>query len=334
VWLRHRVNERGDRLERSVNRLAVVLLTVLVFLACKLPDNTPPSVVSTYPANSATGVPTNTQIRVTFSEPMDTVSVQTAFDIAPATAGSFQWASDSIMYWKPDTVLGSQTSYSFSVDTAATDAAGNRLQPNGPFQFFTGDTSAPGAMVYMLGRSVMTGWFSHWGGSPYTYDRFTLEYHAIQPPPDIVTSAQAIIDSLTLCDQPVLFFKLCFVDFVGGDSASAQENLDRNVNYVDSVYAAATRRGLKMIAGNALPQVANATDPWLVWNHRAYNQKLLTLAGQHTGTLEVFDLYSVLADSLGNLKAGYATGPDDSHPNDAGYTALDSAFFPFLEQHY
>ena len=26
--------------------------------------------------------------------------------------------------------------------------------------------------------------------------------------------AQAITDSLTLCDQPVLFLKLCFVDFV------------------------------------------------------------------------------------------------------------------------
>ena len=115
---------------------------------------------------------------------------------------------------------------------------------------------------------------------------------------------------------------------------SAQENLDRNVNYVDSVYAAATGRGLKMIAGNALPQVANATDQWLVWNHRQYNQRLLDLAAQHPGTLEVFDMYSVLADGSGNLKSGYATGTDDSHPNEAGYTALDSAFFPFLETHY
>ena len=51
-------------------------------------------------------------------------------------------------------------------------------------------------------------------------------------------------------------------------------------------------------------------------------------------TIKVFDLYSVLADSAGNLKSEYAAGPDDSHPNEAGYTALDSAFFPFLEAHY
>jgi hypothetical protein len=145
---------------------------------------------------------------------------------------------------------------------------------------------------------------------------------------------QAIVDSLALCDQPVLFFKLCFVDFVGGDSGTAQENLDRNIVYVDSVYAAARGRGLKMIVGNALPQVVSATDQWLVWNHRQYNQRLLDLAAEHPDTLQVFDLYGVLSDSAGNLKSGYATGADDSHPNEAGYTALDSAFFPLLEQHY
>lgn len=220
------------------------------------------------------------------------------------------------------------------MDTTAVDVAGNRLEPAGPFLFNTGDTSAPSAMVYMLGRSVMAGWFSHWGADPFINGRFTLEYHAVQSPPDIVASARAIIDSLLPCDQPVIFFKLCFVDFAGGDSASAQENLDRNVGYVDSVYAAATRRGLQMIVGNALPQVANATDQWLVWNHRQYNQRLLDLAAQHPGTLEVFDIYSALADSAGNLKSGYATGADDSHPNDAGHTALDSVFFPFLEAPY
>jgi hypothetical protein len=189
-------------------------------------------------------------------------------------------------------------------------------------------------MVYMLGRSVMAGWFSHWGGSPYARGRFTLEYHPVQPPPDIVASAQAIIDSLTLCDEPVLFFKLCFLDFVGGDSLAAQQNLDRNVGYVDSVYTAATGRGLKMIVGNALPKVADSTDRWLVWNHLQYNQRLLDLAAQHPSTLSVFDLYSVLADSAGSLNPAYATSPSDSHPNDVGYTALDSLFFPFLDAHY
>ena len=319
----------------DAKRLIHTALLLLAVFACKQADTTPPTVVSTYPGSGATGVPTNTQIRVTYSEPMDTASAEAAFHMAPAVTGTFEWVGDNaVMYWKPDTLLSVQTAYTFNVDTTATDVAGNRLERAGPFQFNTGDTSAPPAMVYMLGRSVMAGWFNHWGGSPYTQGRFTLEYHAVQPPPDIVTSARAIIDSLTLCDQPVLFFKLCFVDFVGGDSATAQQNLDRNIGYVDSVYATAARRSLKMIVGNALPQVASATDQWLVWNHHQYNQRLLDLAAQHPDTLRVFDLYSVLADSSGNLKSGYATGADDSHPNDAGYTALDSTFFPFLEAHY
>ncbi len=312
----------------------VLICTLLLVFACRQADTTRPDIVAAYPTNGATGVPTNTQIRIAFSEAMDTASVEAAFSITPVTAGEFDWFSDSLFYWKPDTLLAVQTAYTFVVDTTAVDVAGNRLEPAGPFQFNTGDTSAPPAMVYMLGRSVMAGWFSHWGADPFINGRFTLEYHVVQSPPEIVASVQAIIDSLLLCDQPIIFFKLCFVDFVGGDSLSAQENLDRNVNYVDSVYAAASNRGLKMIAGNALPQVASATDEWLVWNHRAYNQKLLTLASQHPGTLQVFDMYSVLADSAGNLDPAYATNSGDSHPNEAGYAALDAAFFPFLEQHY
>ena len=315
-------------------RLILPALLFLAALACKPADSTPPDVVSTYPTDGATGVPTNTQVRVTFSEAMDTASVEAAFGIAPITAGSFEWASYTVMYWKPAQLLAKQTEYTFSVETTAVGRSGLRLDQRLSVSFNTGTDTAPAAMVYMLGRSVMAGWFSHWGGSPYTRDRFTLEYHEVQSPPDIVASALAIVDSLLLCDQPVLFFKLCFVDFVGGDSLTAQENLDRNVGYVDSVYAAASRRGLKMIAGNALPQVANASDAWLVWNHRQYNQRLLDLAAQHPDTLAVFDFYSVLADGSGNLKSGYASGPDDSHPNDAGYAALDSAFFPFLEAHY
>ncbi|HTW93060.1 MAG TPA: Ig-like domain-containing protein [bacterium] len=306
----------------------------LVALSCQRADNTRPGVVSTYPASGTSGVPSNTQIRMAFSEAMDTASVRAAFSMTPAAMGKFEWAGDSVVYWQPDNLLSVQTSYSFSVETSATDLAGNQLKPNGPFQFNTTDTSAPPAMVYMLGRSAMAGWFSHWGGSPYTHGRFTLYYHAVDSPPGIVTSAQAIIDSLVLCDEPVLFFKLSYEDFAGRDSVTAQQNLDRNVAYVDSVYTAARGRGLKMIVGNALPQVAVATDQWLVWNHRHYNQRLLDLAAQHPDTLRVFNFYSVLADSAGNLNPTYATSSSDSRPNGAGYTALDSAYFPFLEAYY
>jgi len=310
-----------------------LILPALLVLACHT-GRWEPWVASTYPVDGAAGVPTNTQIRIAFSQAMDTASVESAFSINPVTAGTFDWASDTLFYWQPAQLLAAQTQYTFSLETTALSRSSLPLNVRLSVSFNTGTATAPPVTVYMLGRSVMGGWFSHWGGSPYWQDRFTLEYHEVQSPPDIVASAQAIIDSLTLCQQPVLFFKLCFVDFVGGDSLSAQENLDHNVGYVDSVYSAVFRRGLTMVVGNALPQVASATDRWLIWNHREYNQRLLYLASQHPGTLEVFDMYSVLADANGNLKPEYATGSDDSHPNEAGYSALDSVFFPLLESHY
>jgi lysophospholipase L1-like esterase len=310
----------------------IVTVVLLALSACKR-DGWPPVVASTFPENGKTGIPINTRIRVTFSDKMDTASCEAAFSLTPAASGSFQWAGNSV-YWRPAQDLAAQTAYSFVEDTAARDLAGQRLEYHAPVTSTTGDTAAVSVMVYMLGRSVMGGWFSHLGGSPYSRDRSTLEYHEVQPPPDVVANAGLIIDSLALCDRPVLFFKLCFVDFEGGDSATAQANLDRNVEYVRQVYDSAHQRGLLMIAGNALPQVAASHDPWLTWNHRQYNQQLVALAARHPDSLAVFDLYGVLTDTAGNLKPGYATGPGDSHPNDAGYSALDSAFFPFLEQRY
>jgi hypothetical protein len=287
-------------------------------------------VTSTYPTNGATGVPTNARIRVTFSEAMDTASAEGAFSITGAT-GAFQWTGDA-MYWEPEQHLLAQTPYSFAIDTTACDVDGNPLGVPVTVSFTTGDDTAAFVSVAMFGRSVLGGWFTHWGSDPYTRGRFTLGYHEVPAPPDIADAVCAWIDSTLFIEEPpVLFFKLCFVDFTGGDSASAQENLDRNIGYVEQVYGKWQER---MIVGNALPQLANATDPWLVWNHRQYNQRLLTLAAQHPDSLEVFDMYSVLSDTAGNLKPGYASGPDDSHPNEAGYTALDSTFFPFLEQHY
>ncbi len=315
---------------RLLIRAALLLLAVF---ACK--PGVPPAVLSTLPVNGQTEVPLNTQIRVAFSEAMDTASVEAAFSFHPPTAGAFEWASESLMYWKPAQVFDHDEQCTFTIESTALSRSRLRL-PRLEVSFHTAfDTTIPLTYVYMLGRSVMAGWFSHWGGSPYLHNPFVLFYHLVQSPPEIVTSVRAILDSITLCQpQPVVFFKLCFVDFAGGDSLSAQQNLDRNVAYVDSVYAAASGRGLKLIVGNALPQVASATDQWLVWNHRQYNQQLLDLEAQHPDTFRVFDLYSVLADSAGDLNPAYATNSGDSHPNDAGYTALDSAFFPFLETHY
>jgi hypothetical protein len=317
-----------------VNRpLAILLASLCAITACEEVNVQSPTVLLTYPVNGATGVPTNARINITFSEAMDTASVQSAFSVAPATAGSFQWTGN-VLHWTPAQNLTAQTSYTFAVETSAHAVTGRGLEGRLEATFTTGDDTAAFVSVIMCGRSVMGGWFTHWGGSPHTRDRFTLEYHELQSPPEIVASARAVIDSLIPEDRPVVFFKLCFVDFEGGDSAAAQANLDRNLGYVEQVYNGAHQVGVRLIVGNALPQVVLYHDQWLVWNHRQYNQRLLDLAALHPDSVAVFDVYSVLSDAAGDLKPLYASWSDDSHPNEAGYTALDAVFFPFLEQHY
>ena len=314
---------------RSVLACGAVLLLVLC-AACQV-DRTRPEITSITPADSATNVATNAAIEAAFSEAMDHDATQAAFSLAPAAVGSFSWTGNALMY---SAQLAPRTGYTVTIDTTAQDLAGNRLAAGSVTVFTTGDSALNFADVYMMGRSVMGGWFSHWGADPFTHGRFTLSYHELESPPDIVARAERIIDSIAVGQNPVVFFKLCFVDYEGGDSATAQANLDRNLGYVQQVYDhCVTGRSLRLVLGNALPLVVRYHDTWLTWNHRQYNQKLTEFAAAHTN-IKVFDLYSVLSDTNGDLLSNYATSSDDSHPNDAGYSALDGPFFAFLEQNY
>lgn len=188
--------------------------------------------------------------------------------------------------------------------------------------------------MLMLGRSVMGGWFQHWGSdtsSPVGREGFTLYYGELSSPPEIVDSAKAKIDEYSDKTQ-IVFFKLCFVDFDSGSRSEARENLSRNKEYVENVYQYVVKeRGKKLIIGNALPMVENYTNSDLVWNHREYNKWLGEFAQAHPGEVYIFDQYSILADSEGNLKREYAIDAEDSHPNDAAYSALDNPFFSLLK---
>ena len=190
--------------------------------------------------------------------------------------------------------------------------------------------------IWMMGRSTMAGWFSHWGSDGSTEvknGRFVLGYKEVEPPPQIVNSVRNYLAAATR--RPMVFFKLCFVDFEGGSQEAAVANLQRNKTYVRRAYrVVVTRYHKRLIIGNALPKVAAETDAWLVWNHQQYNAWLSDFAAAHPGQVYIFDQYDILADDDGNLRADFASAVDDSHPNDAGYTAMDAVFFPFLRSHF
>jgi hypothetical protein len=186
----------------------------------------------------------------------------------------------------------------------------------------------------MLGRSVMWGWFKHWGwdGTPESLpiekNGYALTYREIATPPDIAASATGFMDEVP--QGTIVFFKFCFDDFPGAEEAASR--FEEQKDWIETVAAKAQARNLPLIIGNALPKVAMSTDPTLVAEHREFNAWLEQFAGNSGGAVHVYDLYGILAGPDGALKAEYATSSDDSHPNDEGYAALDPSLFQLLGQ--
>ena len=183
--------------------------------------------------------------------------------------------------------------------------------------------------VLMCGRSVMAGWFGHWGyngSDSVSFCGYALHYGQMTSPPNIVESFRQYAQT-TPADT--LFFKLCFVDFCGGSQDAAQANLERNKSYVPQVHAIAQQYGKLLIYGNALPVVRRDGDGYLVWNQQEYNRYVAQYAAQHSA-MEVLNLYDTLAGADGYLLPEYAVSESDSHLNDQAYTALDAVYCTLL----
>lgn len=327
----------------------ILCLAVLV-LACgpaEPPDVTAPTVVSTRPADGATGWYENAGVIIYFSESMDTAATRAALSVSPAlpmAGGKRWWAGETTLLLTPTPVFDSLTEYSVTIGTGARDLAGNGLVSPVTFSFTTGTEQKDVLTVTMFGRSVTEGWFYRWGwsGTPVGLVmryRFRRRYCRLAEPQgdgsNTVTDFDDQLDSLNMGGEQAVFFKLCFVDFAGGDSASAQANLDRNKELVGQLCAKAANYDLPVIVGNALPVTEAEHDRWLYWNHRQYNEYLADLESWYPGQVRVFDLYSALVDPATHcIRHEYRSGEDDAHPNAAGYDALTPLFDAFLEENF
>ncbi|MBM3314360.1 hypothetical protein FJY71_00765 [candidate division WOR-3 bacterium] len=320
-------------------------LLALSFLlpGCPGPDRTAPEVLDASPRDGATGVVRSRPVTVYFSESMDRGATEQSFGISPTVAGTLGWQNSTVLEFSPSSVLDSSTTYEVAVSTGARDEAGNALAQECRFSFTTG-TRVTSQDILMLGRSVLEGWFGHWGWSgddcvPVVRGRFDLYHRYVESPEPadaMLAGVRLVCESLPPNAEPVVFFKLCFVDFAGGSQAAAESNYARNRAIVDSVLAIVVRgRNCRLILGNALPRTTGETDYWLQWNHAQYNDYLLSLAAGHAHMVFVFELYSVLTDpNTHAIRTAYAAGPGDAHPNEAGYSALDPPWFHLLETNF
>ncbi|MCL7413615.1 MAG: Ig-like domain-containing protein, partial [ANME-2 cluster archaeon] len=97
-------------------------------------DTTHPTVTKNEPAG--TYIPVSRRINVTFSEPMDQTSVESAFSISPVTKGTFSWNGNTMTYL-PNSNLAFETTYTVNIGTGAVDIADNNIQAEHTWQFTT-----------------------------------------------------------------------------------------------------------------------------------------------------------------------------------------------------
>lgn len=117
-------------------------------------DTTPPSIISAYPTGS--NVPINTEIIITFNEAMDQASAQVAFSTDPFTLGPFSWNdARTEMTFYPSSDLEYATLYTITVNTAAEDESGNKLEEANTFTFATEDE--PYEVLDLTGEASLDG---------------------------------------------------------------------------------------------------------------------------------------------------------------------------------
>ena len=115
-----------------------------------IPDITPPTVTSTDPLNNATGVTRNKIVAITFSEAMDSLTINTStFTLKQGTtavSGTVTY-SDSTGTFTPSNILAAGTNYTATITTGAKDLSGNALAANTEWSFTTGGTTSGLAVV-------------------------------------------------------------------------------------------------------------------------------------------------------------------------------------------
>jgi len=117
-------------------------------------DVTPPTVLSAAPANNATAIATSIHPAVTFSEAMNSTTINTTnFTLkqgSTAVAGTVAYSGTTATF-TPSSALAANTVYTGTITTGAKDAAGNAIATNYTWSF----TTAPAVAVVSFATQVL-----------------------------------------------------------------------------------------------------------------------------------------------------------------------------------
>lgn len=101
-----------------------------------------PVVTAVSPAHDATGVSVASTLSVTFSQAMNTNSVQSAFSTIPTTMGTYSWTlGNTVMTYTPLSNMAGSTLYTARVESSAMDTNGLAMQGAFESRFTTGASS-------------------------------------------------------------------------------------------------------------------------------------------------------------------------------------------------
>jgi hypothetical protein len=112
-------------------------------------DNTSPLVTSSNPSQDKKGVSRDSAIRITFNELMDKKSFENAISIIPFINFTINWSADNLtLIITPIGNLSNVTTYTVTINTNATDIAGNPLGTDFVLKFTTGPSEE--VSIWML----------------------------------------------------------------------------------------------------------------------------------------------------------------------------------------
>jgi hypothetical protein len=137
---------------KSLAGIALANNNVWTFTTGTTLATTAPEIVSTVPANAATGVPLNQAVSATFTEAMNPLTITTGtFELTgpggTAIVGTVSYdAINFIATFTPNTPLIATSNYIATVTNGATDLAGNPL----------GTTGAPNPWHFTTGTAIVT----------------------------------------------------------------------------------------------------------------------------------------------------------------------------------
>ena len=107
----------------GIPAVTVTATSVKMFIAAPLLKPLDPMVRAQSPAHSVSNVPAQNPLTLTFTKPMNTGSVQSAFSVQPSVSGSFGWsAARDVMTFTPSPGFAGSTTVVVRVGTNAVDA--------------------------------------------------------------------------------------------------------------------------------------------------------------------------------------------------------------------